>query len=250
MTGADESRVPSSAVGAVHPYGSPARYTPPLVAYLPVAWLGVVVLLTLRGLVNAFPFLFDHTLPTHIGNFIFANAVAGLAVLLWGLYLVGLAITRSPRFPHRFVPWQISVLAWTVAGAAYVLFVSDFILDLRGLLFSAFEVAMGLICLRIVRRPAETVTPQVLADSAGPSTLMYIVAGVLGLLLGGAAGFGGGLLLGAGIAEITNMSCFEGACGYFALFIGLAGLVIGAIAGAILAVWLSRRQNSLAPTAS
>jgi hypothetical protein len=29
------------------------------------------------------------------------------------------------------------------------------------------------------------------------------------------------------------MSCFEGACGYFAFFIGLAGILLGAIAGGI-----------------
>jgi hypothetical protein len=42
------------------------------------------------------------------------------------------------------------------------------------------------------------------------------------------------------------MSCFEGACGYFAVFIGLAGLVIGAIGGGIFAVWRVHRRKPVA----
>ena len=45
------------------------------------------------------------------------------------------------------------------------------------------------------------------------------------------------------IAEVTDISCFEGGCGYFAVFIGLAGLVVGAIGGGILGVWLVHRRN-------
>ncbi|WP_181168739.1 MULTISPECIES: hypothetical protein [unclassified Mesorhizobium] len=45
------------------------------------------------------------------------------------------------------------------------------------------------------------------------------------------------------IADVAGISCFEGDCGYFAAFIGLAGLVVGAIAGGILAVWLAHRHR-------
>ena len=45
---------------------------------------------------------------------------------------------------------------------------------------------------------------------------------------------------------MTDMSCFEGSCGYFALFIGLAGLAVGAIAGGILGVWLVHRRKNKA----
>ncbi|WP_404276432.1 hypothetical protein [Mesorhizobium sp. IMUNJ 23033] len=34
------------------------------------------------------------------------------------------------------------------------------------------------------------------------------------------------------------------ACGYFAVFIGLAGLVVGAIAGGLFAVWRVNRRRA------
>ncbi len=238
MTGSGESR-PLGIDGTEPPPGR----TPTFLNYLPVAWLSVVLLLALRGLVNAFPFLFDHTLPTAVGNFILANVLCGLAVLVWGLYLLGLAVARSPHFQRRFAPWQMFVLAWTVAGAAYVLVVPNFGFSLRGLLFSGFEMVVGLACLRIVSRRPEPVDLRRHPDGDRPSTTLSVVVGTLGLVLGGAVGFGGGLLFGAGVAEVTSMSCFEGACGFFAFFMGLAGLLVGALAGAILGVWLSRRQH-------
>jgi hypothetical protein len=73
--------------------------------------------------------------------------------------------------------------------------------------------------------------------------LVSAVAAILGVILGAVLGFGIGLLAGSVIAEATDMSCFEGACGYFAFFLGLAGLLIGAIAGGILAVWLTHRRR-------
>ena len=83
---------------------------------------------------------------------------------------------------------------------------------------------------------------------ARPSIVVSILAAFLGILLGGvvgaAAGFGGGVLY----ADLTDMSCFEGGCGYFAFFMGLFGIVIGAIAGGVLAVLLVNRRR-LSPAA-
>ena len=45
------------------------------------------------------------------------------------------------------------------------------------------------------------------------------------------------------LADAADMSCFEGACGYFAVLIGLAGLVVGAIAGGVFAVWRVNRRK-------
>ncbi|MER8463508.1 hypothetical protein [Mesorhizobium sp. M1409] len=64
-----------------------------------------------------------------------------------------------------------------------------------------------------------------------------IVAALLGIILGAVIGALAGFFAGSIIADTTDMSCFEGACGFFAVFIGLAGLVIGAIGGGIFAVW-------------
>jgi Na+/glutamate symporter len=62
---------------------------------------------------------------------------------------------------------------------------------------------------------------------------------MLGAVIGAFAGFFAGSL----IADATSMSCFEGGCGYFALFTGLVGLVVGAIGGGIFAVWRVHRRK-------
>src|SRR5262245_44318570 len=59
-----------------------------------------------------------------------------------------------------------------------------------------------------------------------------LVGGIIGL----AGGFVAGLLAGMAIAAVTNMSTFEGAAGYFAVF--FCG-PIGALAGLVLGVWLA-----------
>ena len=43
------------------------------------------------------------------------------------------------------------------------------------------------------------------------------------------------------------MSCFEGACGYFAFFMGLFAMLAGAIAGGIFAVWCVNRRRPVRP---
>jgi hypothetical protein len=74
--------------------------------------------------------------------------------------------------------------------------------------------------------------------------LTRLIAAVVGVVLGGGAGAGLGVLVGAGIAEVTDMSCFEGACGYFAAAIGLLGLIAGAVAGGIFGAWWSGRRRA------
>ncbi|MER8374202.1 hypothetical protein [Mesorhizobium sp. M1406] len=69
------------------------------------------------------------------------------------------------------------------------------------------------------------------------ATQRPIVAALLGIILGAVIGALACFFAGSIIADANDMSCFEGACVYFAVFIGLAGLVIGAIAGGIFAVW-------------
>lgn len=64
-----------------------------------------------------------------------------------------------------------------------------------------------------------------------------------GLLIGGIVGAPVGLGLGALFVDLFSVSCFEGACGYFVAFIGLVGLVVAAIAGAILGAVLARRRR-------
>ena len=80
---------------------------------------------------------------------------------------------------------------------------------------------------------------------------MIVATGDAELLHAAVVGFGdmeqesagAGFLAGSVISDVTSMSCFEGAGGYFAAFIGLAGLVVGAIGGGIVAVWLAHRRR-------
>lgn len=58
---------------------------------------------------------------------------------------------------------------------------------------------------------------------------------ILGAVLGCAAGFGAGLVAGLAVAETTQMSCFEGACSYFAVFLGLGGGLAGLFLGPLIA---------------
>lgn len=69
-----------------------------------------------------------------------------------------------------------------------------------------------------------------------------VLIALLGMILGGALGFGAGVLLGLALNEVFGISCFEGACGYFAAFMGLVGMVLFAIAGAVILVRLARRR--------
>ena len=58
--------------------------------------------------------------------------------------------------------------------------------------------------------------------------LIALVCGGIGLV----AGFFAGAFVGAGIAVATHMSTFEGAAGYFAVFVcGPIGALIGLVVG-------------------
>ncbi|HJQ60274.1 MAG TPA: hypothetical protein VJ890_25440 [Vineibacter sp.] len=69
-------------------------------------------------------------------------------------------------------------------------------------------------------------------------TFMFASGGlVLGAILGAVVGFLVGLLL----VEVFSVSCFEGACGYFAVMIGLLGFFAGALGGLTGGIILGRR---------
>jgi hypothetical protein len=68
--------------------------------------------------------------------------------------------------------------------------------------------------------------------------LIALVCGGIGLV----AGFFAGAFVGAGIAAATHMSTFEGAAGYFAVFV--CG-PIGALIGLVVGVWLALRMRGV-----
>ncbi len=70
---------------------------------------------------------------------------------------------------------------------------------------------------------------------------MRILAALLGLLVGAFLGGGGGLLLGLGYTASAGTSCFEGQCGFVVVLWMLGGLVVGAAAGPLVALRMTRR---------
>lgn len=214
---------------------------PGLLSYLPPAWVGLVMLLSLRHALSAWPLVSDHSLPEGVRDFVRASLAASAVIVPWSLFLLALAFNRSRRFPRHFLIWQIALLAWLAARQYLVLSTPDFLFSAGNFAWFAAEVAIGVTCIHIVTRPE---TPAVFAnpETERPAVLFSIVIGLLGTLFGTVLGFGAGLLAGAGIAELTDMSCFEGACGYFAVLVGLAGGLAGAIGGGVLAVRAARRK--------
>lgn len=225
------------------PTVGPVTAVPGFLTYLPPAWLAVVMLLSLQGLLSAFPVLGDSGLPSSARLFIYASMAAGGVTVLWGLFVLALAYSRSQRFPRHFTAWQSALIAWQAVREAYVLIAPDFVFSASNLAWTAGEIAVGAFCIHLVRRDATSPAPHANSEAGAPSMFVLAVAAVLGVLGGAVVGFGIGILLGSIISEVTDMSCFEGACGYFAFFIGVLGLLVGAIAGGILAVWFSNRRR-------
>jgi hypothetical protein len=215
---------------------------PSLVSYIPTGWLAVVMILALRGLVSAFPFAFGYDLPGRVMFLIYGGVAASVVTLLWGLYVLGLALRRSPRFPRQFAAWQIVQIAWLLIWQAYVLVTPEFVFSVENTAMTALEIAIGLFCLYLVRGKGAAAAVHDGPQTGPQPVFVSIIAGILGVIVGGAIGFGVGLGAGVLIAEVTEMSCFEGACGFFAFFLGLGGIIIGAVAGGIFAVLRVNRR--------
>jgi hypothetical protein len=218
-------------------------------AALPAAWVGIVVLLSVYGIWQAgFGAYYAGDIPGRILYFIYAGFAVSAVNIVWGLFLLGLAIGRSPRFPRAFIVWQVANIAWAVLRQAYVLIVPDFMVAIMPLVYTAGEIAIGVFCISLLSGKGAAANIYTGDGSRRPSAIIVITAAILGVIVGGAVGFGVGLGGGIAFSEFTNMSCFEGACGYFAFFMGLFGLIIGAIAGGILGLWLTlRRRKGTAP---
>jgi len=213
-------------------------------SYIPPAWLVFVMAWSAYSLISAWRLTTtDYDLPDSVFYLVYGGLAASIVTILWGLYLLGLAFNRSARFPRHFTIWQVATILWLAARQAYMLVVPDFVFSGRGLAVTAAEIAIGLLCIYLLRRGAGAETAYANPESESPPVLVSIIAALLGIILGAALGTGAGFAAGALIAETTDMSCFEGACGYFALFIGLAGLVVGAIAGGLFAVWWVHRRK-------
>jgi hypothetical protein len=226
--------------------GQTGGSTPSGLATLPAVWVGVVILLSLYHIYSSWPATYAYDLPDSAVYLVYAGLIVSVVNILWGLWLVGLAIGRSVRFPRHFTIWQVANIVWIVLAEVYVLVMPDFVVTLTPLLYAAVEIAIGVICIRLLRHNADTARAYGNAGTERPPVIVSIIAAVIGIIVGGALGFGAGLGIGAFIAEATDMSCFEGACGFFAFFVGLFAMLAGAVAGAVFAVWRTNRGRPAA----
>ena len=212
--------------------------------WLPVAWLCLVMALSARGFDQSLVVMQGFSLPDAALYLVYASMIVAVVTILWGLYLLGLAFNRSARFPSSFTVWQWAIIAFLLAKQVYVLVAPDFAFSIEGLAWDGGEIAIGLFLIFLVGRTDRARAVFSNDERAHPGLLVSLIAAVLGVIVGGAVGAGVGLAAGSGISEATDMSCFEGACGYFVVLIGLAGLLVGAIGGGIFAVWRVNRRKA------
>ena len=118
----------------------------------------------------------------------YGGLVADVIIILWGLYLLGLAFGRSARFPRHFTIWQIALIVWVLARQAYVLAVPDFVFSARSLGITAIEIGVGLLCIYLLRRGSGAETVYAKPETEAPPVLVSIVAALLGIILGAAVG--------------------------------------------------------------
>ncbi|WP_258052248.1 hypothetical protein [Mesorhizobium sp. INR15] len=226
------------------PAGPPPGIRPDSgLSYVPPGWLVFVMAWSVYGLVSSWRLFSDHGLPDSVFYLIYGGLAVDIITLLWGLYLLGLAFGRSARFPRQFTIWQVATILWLLARQAYFLATPGFVFSGRGLVITAAEIAIGVLCIYLLRRGSGAETVYASAETERPPVFVSIIAAVLGTILGAVIGAVGGFFAGSVIADATEMSCFEGACGYFALFIGIGGLIVGAIGGGIFAVWWVHRRK-------
>lgn len=211
--------------------------------WLPVAWLCLVMALSARGIDASIGVMLDFSMPAAVSYLIYASVGFSAVTIAWGIYLLVLAYNRDVRFPRNFTIWQWAIIAFLVAKQIYVLVMPDFAFGLVGLAWDGGEIAIGLVMIWLVSRQDK---PRALVgndERARPGLLVSLFAGLIGVIVGGAVGAVAGLAAGTGISEVTDMSCFEGACGYFVVLVGLVGGLIGAIGGGIVAVWRIHRRR-------
>ncbi|AWC20704.1 hypothetical protein CO731_00144 [Aminobacter sp. MSH1] len=211
--------------------------------WLPVAWLCLVMALSARGIDASIGIMLDFSMPAAVLYLIYASVGFSAVTIAWGIYLLVLAYNRDVRFPRNFTLWQWTIIAILVAKQIYVLVMPDFAFGLVGLAWDGGEIAIGLVMIWLVSRQDQ---PRALVgndERARPGLLVSLFAGLIGVIVGGAVGAVAGLAAGTGISEVTDMSCFEGACGYFVVLVGLVGGLVGAISGGIFAVWRIHRRR-------
>ncbi|TIW29689.1 MAG: DUF2569 domain-containing protein, partial [Mesorhizobium sp.] len=175
-------------------------------SFIPVAWLVIVMGLSAYGLISNWRLIGDFSLPDNVLFLIYGGLAGGVITILWGLYLLGLAFNRSARFPRHYTIWQVAIIIWILVRQAYVLLVSDFVFSAEGLGFTVAEIAVGLLCIYLLRNGAGAETVYANLETERPPVFVSIFAALLGIILGGVIGAFGGFFAGSLIADLTHMS--------------------------------------------
>ncbi len=89
-------------------------------SYVPPAWLILIMGRSLYGLSSFWTVFSLQDLPPGAAFLIYGGVIAGVVTVLWGLYLLGLAIGRSARFPRQFTIWQAAFILWLLVRQAYI----------------------------------------------------------------------------------------------------------------------------------
>lgn len=213
----------------------------------PLVWVTLVMLLSANGLRSMAPFAFDTGLPEGVLGHVRTGIVVAMLNLFWGAWLLATAHARKAALRRRFILWQgfnLAAIAFsmlqTATTDAYVTTLSTFALPVA-------EFAIGTAMIIYARGlpdhagnpPTAGADGLVLpARSRALAIVNGVIATVVGALVGGLAGLGLGIVS----IDLFDVSCFEGACGYFAVALGLAGTFVGATAALLLTVTLARRR--------
>ena len=175
-------------------------------SYVPVAWLCISMALSAYGLTNSWRVIGDYGLPDSVVYLVYSGLIGGVVTILWGTYLLGLAVNRSARFPRHFTIWQVVTIIWLSARLAYVLIAPGFGFSAEGLVFSVGEIAIGVLCIYLLRRGAGAETIYANPETESLPVMVSILAALLGIILGGAIGAIAGFAAGWGIANNAAIS--------------------------------------------
>lgn len=213
-------------------------------AWLPIAWLVFSMAMAVYHAWTVWPALNDYQIPAAATWLLQGELVVSVISLIAGLFVLGVALGRMPIYPAAFTSWQGFVIAALLVVVIYTAIMPEFVMAPMSYVYWLGEILIGIACIIIVRRkpPPET-HDMAQSQSDGFSIAARIILAFLGILGGGFIGFWIGLGIGIAIAEATNMTSFEGASGFFAFFVGLAGVLVGAIIGLVLALYWTRRKK-------
>ena len=207
----------------------------------PLAWVALTMLLSVRGLYSMLPLAWAESLPPPVTAYLRGGIGVAIVTLLWGGWILFAARSRSRALRRGFLAWQSFTLVAIAASVGYTFFSADFVVTAQGLLIPAVEFAIGIAltiyALRLPDAPAPAagaMSPP--AEGHSPTTGRYLVNGVIGGFAGAVLGGVAGFPIGAVLADVLDISCFEGGCGYFAAAIGLLLIAAGFVAGIVVAV--------------